>query len=82
MDTLREYDTVRIIELHENDRYFDGTDTVKRVPKIGDIATIVHEYEPNNPNGRVAVEKVGDEGRTIWLADFAKGELELISRPS
>jgi hypothetical protein len=50
MDTLKEYDKVRIVKLNKNDRKFDGTDKVKRAPRVGDIATIVHEYESNNPN--------------------------------
>ena len=82
MDTQKEYDIVIIVKLATNDRKFDGTDKVKRTPRVGDIATIVYEYEPSNPNGRCIVEKVDDDGYTIWLADFEKDELEFISRPS
>ena len=81
MNTLKEYDIVRIVKLLTNDRKFDGTNKVKRAPRVGDIATIVHEYEPSNPNGRFIVEKVNDDGHTVWLADFEKDELEFISRP-
>lgn len=81
MDTLKEYDIVRIVKLATNDRKFAGTDKVIRDPRVGDIATIVHEYDPNDPNGQVVVEKVDDDGYTIWLADFEKDELEFISRP-
>lgn len=81
MDILREYDLVRIANLLTNDRKFDGSDKVKRAPRVGDIATIVHEYEPNDPNGKIIVEKIDDEGYTIWLADFDKDELELVSHP-
>jgi hypothetical protein len=81
MDILREYDLVRIANLLTNDRKFDGSDKVKRAPRVGDIATIVHEYEPHDPNGKVIVEKIDDEGYTIWLADFDKDELELVSHP-
>jgi hypothetical protein len=82
MNKLREYDTVRIVKLLTNDRKFDGTDMVKRAPRVGDIATIVHKYEPSNLNGRFIVEKVNDDGYTVWLADFEKDELEFIYHPS
>lgn len=81
MNTLREYDIVRIAKLHTNNRNVDGNYKVNRAPRVGDIATIVHEYDPNDPNGKVIVEKVNDDGYTVWLADFEKDELEFISRP-
>lgn len=42
---------------------------------------IVHEHEPDDPTGDVAVEMLDDDGHTVWLADFEKRELELVKRP-
>jgi hypothetical protein len=78
---LREYDIVRVVRLLSPTRYFSGTEAVSRPPQIGDQAVICHEYEPNNPAAAVAVEMIDRNGYTIWLADFAREELELISRP-
>jgi hypothetical protein len=74
---LREYDVVRVVRLSKPDRSYSGTDGASRPPKIGDVATICHEYERHNPNATVAVEMVARGGTTIWLADFARDELEL-----
>ena len=77
---LREYDVVRVIQLSDSERTYDGTKSVRRPPKIGDVATICHEYDPGNPAAMVAVEMVAEDGNTVWLADFAHDELELVSR--
>jgi hypothetical protein len=39
---------------------------------VGDVATICHEYQPDNPDARVAVEMVDENGNTIWLADVTE----------
>ena len=49
---------------------------------VGDIAVIVHEYDPADLSACVAVESVDPSGNTVWLADFERSELELVSRPS
>lgn len=82
MATLREYDIVRVVQLLTTSREFDGTEGVKHAPRIGDTATIVHQYEPENPAAVVVAESVDGNGNTIWLADFQPDELELVSRPS
>lgn len=78
---LREYDRVRVTQLLTPDRQFDGTEGVRRPPRSGDLASIVHEYLPNDPQAIVAVEKVNARGYTVWLADFSRDELELVSPP-
>jgi len=77
---LREYDIVRVVDLLEDNRPFDGTDGVRRPPRIGDVATICHEYDPKDPKAVVAVEMVDRDGHTVWLADFERAELELVRR--
>ena len=81
MAHFREYDVVRVITLIQTDRPFDGTESVRRPPKIGDVATICHDYDPEDPTAVVAVEMVDDNGLTVWLADFERTELELVRRP-
>jgi len=73
---MQEYDAVRVIRLNEDGRHYDGTEGVMRPPEIGDIGTIVHAADKNS----FMVENVGPGGYTLWLADFASDELELVSR--
>ena len=79
---LREYDVVRVARLNSPTRKFDGTDSVKRAPRIGDEAMICHQYDPNDPRAAVAVEMVDNDGLTVWLADFFPDELEFVTRPA
>ena len=78
MRVLKEYDNVCIARLLTENRHYDGTDGVRRAPEVGDVAMIVHEYDPEDPRGPVAVEKVDPDGNTIWLADFGRDELEYV----
>jgi hypothetical protein len=77
---FREYDIVRIIRLDVPNRLYLGTETVKRAPRIGDVATICHQDKPEDPTASVVVEMVDQNGCTLWLADFSPGELELVTR--
>jgi hypothetical protein len=79
MPQIREYDKVRVIRLATPAREFSGSEGVARAPRIGDIATVCHEYKPGDASAAVVVEKVDEKGLTIWLADFEKAELELVS---
>lgn len=75
---LKEYDAVRVVRLLTANRPYDGTVGVRRPPEVGDLATIVHEYDPEDPRAPLAVEKVDPNSYTIWLADFERDELELV----
>ena len=81
MIRLREFDVVRLVKLVPADRPFDGAERVRRPPQIGDVATICHEYDPQNSTAVVAVEMIDKDGFTVWVADFERTELELVSRP-
>ena len=78
---FQEYDVVRVVHLARTDREFEGTETVRRRPQVGDIGTIVHSYGLADATAPLAVECVADDGPTIWLAHFSPDELELVSRP-
>lgn len=75
MDTLiDELDVVEVAALMQAHRHFDGTEGVRRAPRIGDLATVVHVLEP----GRAFIaEAVDSEGYTLWVADFHVEELRL-----
>ncbi len=79
--TLREYDVVKVVKLLQKDRPFTGSESISRPPQIGDVATICHEYSPQDSSATVAVEMVNEKGYTIWLADFERSELEFVQRP-
>ena len=61
-----------------------------RLPRIGDTGTIIHLMsadgndvgQPDQPGTRYIVQGIGPNGQTEWLAEFARGELELVRRPS
>jgi hypothetical protein len=72
---LSELDVVRVNQLLATTRTFDGTRGVVREPRIGDVGTIVHVLG----GGTFIVEAVDSDGFTLWLADFAAEELELVS---
>jgi len=80
MNLLQEYDVVKVVKLLNPDRKFDGTDDISRPPRIGDIGTICHDYDPGNQDSVVAVEMVTKDGMTVWLADFKREELELVQK--
>ena len=82
MRPIREYDVVRVTQLLEVARAFTGTASVARPPAVGDVATVCHEYQPNDSAAPVAVEMVDRDGYTIWLADFERSELELVVEPA
>jgi hypothetical protein len=82
MEALREYDVVRVRQIVGPARDFSGTQGVSREPRVGDVATICHVYDPEDFRAPVAVEMVDEKGMTVWLADFGREELELVSRGS
>ncbi len=74
MPYIASHDVVRIVRLNKPSRDFDGTEGVRRPPKIGDTGTIVHEDGSNS----FQVESVNNEGLTVWLAEFHTSELERV----
>jgi hypothetical protein len=79
MRPIREYDQVKITRLLTPNRHHQGSGPTTRAPAVGDVASVCHEYEPNDPTACVAVEMVDADGYTIWLADFEREELELLA---
>jgi hypothetical protein len=79
METLNEYDTVKVVRLLQSERRYHGTSTVMRPPQIGDTGAIVHIYFVQNEASGYIVENVAPDGNTIWLADFLPDEIEKVS---
>ena len=61
---FREYDIVRVIKLLRPNRTFEGTESVSHSPKVGDVATICHMYDPDDPTAirRLIIRK--------YMADY------------
>ncbi len=76
---IEELDVVEVVALLEADREFSGTEGVSRVPRIGDIATIVHVLEMGS---LFIAEAVNEQGLTLWVADFQAKELQLRAKYS
>lgn len=68
---FNEHDCVKIVKLLTNNRHFDGTENIKRSPKVGDEGTVVNVIAEN-----YTVECVDSDGLTVWLADFVVDEIE------
>jgi len=77
LQTIEELDVVRVVALHENNRAFTGTDSVKRAPRIGDIGTVVHLLTAESGDTALVVEALAADGNTLWVADFLASELRL-----
>jgi len=76
MATFHEYDVVRVTQLIQRNRHYDGNEGIKRPPRVGDQGTIVHI--PPGTDSWCIVECIDSDGATIWLADFTTDELELV----
>ena len=79
METLNEYDTVKVVRILKSERPHDGTTRVMRAPQIGDMGAIVHIYLVDGEASGYVVENVAADGNTIWLADFLPDEIEKVS---
>lgn len=76
MPELELSDVVRIARLMIPSRDVDGPDITPPQPRIGDIATVVGALGDD----LYLIEHATDDGRSLWLAEFHVGELELVAR--
>ena len=74
---IAELDTVRIVALKTPNRQFDGSERIKREPRLGDKGAVVHVYPAGAAEQMFMVEAVNPEGYTLWVADFFQSELKL-----
>ena len=76
MKELELLDIVRVARLMIPSRDVDGPDAAPPQPRVGDLATVVGALGDD----LYLVEHATDDGRSLWLAEFHLGELELVAR--
>ena len=76
MTDLELSDIVRVARLMVPSRDVDGPDASPPQPRVGDIATVVGALGDD----LYLIEHSTDDGRSLWLAEFHVGELELVAR--
>ena len=80
MRTIAEHDTVRIIALTGSAEDHLVIATSERPPRVGDVGTVVDITDRLGGVGRhYTVQLSHADDRPIWLAVFAKHELELVT---
>jgi hypothetical protein len=80
MREIAEHDTVRIIGLTGSAEDHLVVSTSERPPRVGDVGTVVDIADRLGGVGRhYIVELAHADARPIWLAVFARHELELVS---
>lgn len=75
--TFQRLDEVRVVRLVVAAREVDGSGAEPPQPRLGESGIVV---EPLGDD-LYLVERVTDDGRTLWLAEFHASELELVDRP-
>ncbi|HVD06113.1 MAG TPA: hypothetical protein VNB89_08855 [Gemmatimonadaceae bacterium] len=73
---LRQGDAVRVVQLHEPAVQHLAVPNAQRVPRLGDVGTIV-ELQPLDGKTRYLVESDDGDGEIIWLAAFDEEEIRL-----
>jgi hypothetical protein len=71
-DGFGEHGVVAVRRLATPTRHVMGSEDVRREPRVGDQGAIVSVLDADH----FSVECVDGEGRTLWLADFRRDELE------
>jgi len=69
-------DSVRVVRLLEEEREVTGSSDPAPQPRVGDRATVVADVG----EGLYLIESCTDDGVTLWMAEFAAEEMELIER--
>jgi len=72
---FNELDQVQVVRLHHVMREVDGTERVRRQPKVGDLGTVVALVRRGSDAPGYYVECVDEEGLTVWLTEFDRDEL-------
>lgn len=75
--SFQPYDTVRIVRLLVPDREVTGSSAAPPQPSVGEVGSVVADVG----DGLLLVEHVTADGYTVWLAEFAVDELELVVEP-
>ncbi|QNM97605.1 hypothetical protein [Chitinimonas koreensis] len=79
-EPIQELNVVRIVQLLDSNRSYEGTAGICRAPHAGDTGAVVHVYPQSDDSSIFAVEMADEHGYTIWLADFVREELCIESK--
>src|SRR5437762_14125799 len=74
---FNELDHVQVVRLRHPTREVDGTERVRRQPRVGDCGTVVSLLQRGSDPPGYYVECVDDDGLTVWLTEFDRDELAL-----
>jgi hypothetical protein len=72
---LRQYEMVRVVSLTQPSNSYDGWRINQRPPEIGEVGVQLDILHAEGSPDLYVVEMSGTDGVTIWLCDFARGEL-------
>jgi hypothetical protein len=77
-----QYGLVRVKVVLRDSEEYDGWKFNQRPPRVGDIGTITDILHARGVPDHFVVEmSEPDTGKTIWLSEFEKEELEPLKRP-
>ncbi len=74
---FNELDQVQVVRLHQAAREVDGTERVRRQPRVGDLGTVVALLQRGSDTPGYYVECLNEDGLTVWLTEFDRDELAL-----
>lgn len=81
MADLVQYGLARVKAILRDPEEYDGWKLNQRPPRVGDIGAITDILQAAGVPDRFVVEmSEPDTGKTIWLGDFEKEELEPMGR--
>lgn len=73
MSEISEIETVRVVRLNDPSRPVIGSGAHTRQPQVGDVGTVVSVMGGGT---WFTVECVNSDGKTSWLCDFDRAEIE------
>lgn len=71
---LSQYDVVRVVSILDMAALLDQTSNCRRMPRVGDLATILEVY--SDPFG-FELECTDPDGYTVWLGGYSLSQLQL-----
>jgi hypothetical protein len=75
--SFRPLDTVRIARLRGAVREHLRKAASGRLPRVGDVGTVVQVLDSSRGPSRYLIEAIDDEGSVVWEAEFDASELAL-----
>jgi hypothetical protein len=76
---LKLYEQVRVVRLTRSPDEYDGWRLNQRLPRVGDVGTLIDVLKAPDLPDRYVVEMRGADGVDIWLSEFERDEIEPIT---